>query len=498
MSQGTPDDLERHSPNLTIDNLPTELLLEIFDAYRQHFDYGYKHQRCWNTSLTWFKLIHVCRKWRHVVFTSMTHLNLYLILETRHRDRNHRDIILSRHFPPLPIVIDCHFGGPSTPEDQVRLLSTLKLCDRVHGISVFGRRAPDFAEFFEQTKRPFPTLKSLKIYHEHLDTLELPPTFIGGSAPSLRCLKINPVSFASISPILSSATQLVDLSLVIELTFSPSQEESLLAYLKAMPCLRHLSLIISDRSINSLAHPSEPEDIVTLFKLTDFHYHSPSVVLDILVAGFTAPSLQELCIGAIDTTALPVPHLPQFINAIGKAYHSLHLYFRETVVFRIELLTEAEYVGRRMPSFTFYAYHFPDSMMQTNSAFSAKFATLKELRITFMKSEGDTTWQDVTPWRRFLQQFCSVKVIRLERGSLHCIADSLKPKHGEPILDFLPFLEEIELCVYNIAMPESELAAELAAFQPFVSAREQAGCPIRVYRSVKSMDPWNLFHGALG
>src|SRR5947208_15219502 len=80
-----------NSPCSTIDKLPEEVLLEIFDTYRQVIKhvYSYDHlklraerrhqyesllvpiyERHWNRKHGWFKLIHVCQKWRHIVFAS--------------------------------------------------------------------------------------------------------------------------------------------------------------------------------------------------------------------------------------------------------------------------------------------------------------------------------------------------------------------------------------------------------------------------------------------
>ncbi|KAH9990663.1 hypothetical protein BJV74DRAFT_987796, partial [Russula compacta] len=58
------------SPKLTINKIPDETRLEIFDSYRKHFT---NDQSLWNRRPKWFKLIHVCRKWRRIVLASSTH-----------------------------------------------------------------------------------------------------------------------------------------------------------------------------------------------------------------------------------------------------------------------------------------------------------------------------------------------------------------------------------------------------------------------------------------
>lgn len=65
-----------HSPSSTINHLPGEVVLEIFDSYRQDVD-PYNHQ--WRGKHVWVILAHVCRKWRAVVFASASRLDLGVI-----------------------------------------------------------------------------------------------------------------------------------------------------------------------------------------------------------------------------------------------------------------------------------------------------------------------------------------------------------------------------------------------------------------------------------
>src|SRR5712675_1130141 len=58
---------------MTIDMLPDDVLVEIFKFYVSI--------RYWPNSTprnTWHTLVHVCRRWRHVVFASPRHLNIRL------------------------------------------------------------------------------------------------------------------------------------------------------------------------------------------------------------------------------------------------------------------------------------------------------------------------------------------------------------------------------------------------------------------------------------
>ena len=59
-----------HVARVTIDMVPDVALLEIFGVYT------------WLES--WYTLVHVCRKWRNVVFGSPCRLNLRLLLHGPH------------------------------------------------------------------------------------------------------------------------------------------------------------------------------------------------------------------------------------------------------------------------------------------------------------------------------------------------------------------------------------------------------------------------------
>jgi hypothetical protein len=60
-------------------NIPVEILLEIFDAYRQLYKLQPYYEKEWNSRDGWFKLAHVCLLWRCLVFSSSSHLHVHLL-----------------------------------------------------------------------------------------------------------------------------------------------------------------------------------------------------------------------------------------------------------------------------------------------------------------------------------------------------------------------------------------------------------------------------------
>ena len=71
-SESTCQDGERFS-NFTINHLPDELLLEIFNSCRQGIG---PCEFLWKEKHGWFNMAHVCRKWRAIMFASSSRLDL--------------------------------------------------------------------------------------------------------------------------------------------------------------------------------------------------------------------------------------------------------------------------------------------------------------------------------------------------------------------------------------------------------------------------------------
>jgi hypothetical protein len=80
-------------------------------------------------------------------------------------------------------------------------------------------------------------------------------------------------------------------------------------------------------------------------------------------------------------------------------------------------------------------------------------------------------------------------------GNILDLANFLQPTDGGPVVGVLPVLEEIVLCARTYS-PENkaEFASGLAAFDPFVSARQEAGRPVRVLRGSTPDVSWRFPH----
>ena len=254
-----------------------------------------------------------------------------------------------------------------------------------------------------------------------------------------------------------------------------------------MRCLRHLELRTreSPSSVNRRVPPTSPGDIALLPNLTYFHYQGHSLFLGTLVAGFAAPSLQDVHTVLSDNTEYLISHFPRFFDNMEKLYHSAQVIF-ERDYFRISLLTDSEPVDCVTPSFRFCSACFPDSIMQMSAALSGKLARVDELLIIFT-TDSYPVWNDAIPWHRFLQQFHSVKILSVEHVDMVDITHTILPD-DEITADFLPMLGEIEI---RTCSPESQPVSELAATAShrFVVARQEAGRPVKVSASLRAPFP---------
>jgi hypothetical protein len=474
-SQGTCQDTGRGQlPDLTINDLPAEVLLDIFNLYRESL-YDYQ----WTERYAWVNLAHVCRNWRTVVFAHPSHLNLCITVGPR--KPNHIETILSG---PFQILIDYKYinkdidrSFTSNPPALRRLHAALKHPDRVRGITFEGTSA-GFDKFFEATNCPFPVLESLLLSPALGYELKLPDTFLRGpdlcDLRHLRCLKLYSYSLPPICGFLSSTAALTDLDLVINATNSTSQEPSLLACLQGMPCLHSINLRVSHDIHDSLSHPSTSKAIVPLSKLTSFCYNGRRAFLNFLMAGFLAPSLRNVNIFITDPIWTPIVHLPRFMDAMGVHYHTAYVSFHESK-FSVSLVPDSGFLSAPRPRFELGSPPYPtDMIVQICSGLSTtKLTSINELYVIF--DHMAELWEDYIPWRSLLQQFPYVKTLRTRGVNSDYVARTLLHQNAEEpdeVLSFLPVLEEIELDKYVFSTLES--------LQPFVSARQRAGRPVRV------------------
>src|SRR6266702_1923724 len=120
----------RRTPRTTVSTLNDDVLLNIFDWYRLYNTTD--EDQGWNLERWWYKPIHVCRKWRHLILTSPTRLDLHLVCTYGIPV----EAMLS-HSPPLPLIIYYpEITGKISAADEESALFALQQRERVRRIHV--------------------------------------------------------------------------------------------------------------------------------------------------------------------------------------------------------------------------------------------------------------------------------------------------------------------------------------------------------------------------
>jgi len=146
---------------VTIDELPDDVLVETF-FYANINDWGPPVYNLWHT------LVHVCRRWRYVVFASPRRLNLRLTY------RGHRPMSEALDaWPVLPISLISNFGRLDQRWDHT--VAALE-SEHYNRICEINTRMDDslWERFTEAIQKPFPELTDLRVRtFDHFDVVPL-------------------------------------------------------------------------------------------------------------------------------------------------------------------------------------------------------------------------------------------------------------------------------------------------------------------------------------
>ena len=175
--------------------LPEEVLLEIFAFYICGLYFVFK----------WKTLVHVCWRWRSIVFAAPRRLNLQLFCTGRTPTRKMLDI-----WPPLPIFVWV-YGKDDEINDNV--LAALERHDRICEVHVSKISDDELEELAGAMQVTFPALTALDV-HTFEESATFPESFLGGYAPNLRSLCLWSIAFTALPNLLLSSPGLVNLSLL--------------------------------------------------------------------------------------------------------------------------------------------------------------------------------------------------------------------------------------------------------------------------------------------
>jgi hypothetical protein len=460
---------------VTIDNFPEDVLLEIFDAYRQDIEPLPRYENIWNSRDGWWKLAHVCPRWRRLVLSSPTRLHVHLLFTPRRSSR----VVMLKQLPPFPILVDYRTSSWTRLEEDLAL-AALRLRSRVRGIAL-QRPYKDKAKLFRALSRPFPELESVDISLPWGTTgpRVLPAKFLSGSVPCLRRLTIREIVPGCLSPLLSLSftTRLVELTLT-NTGHKSLPDASLLPNLQRMSCLRRLELDLNYR-LQPRFEPDPPapasaEVVIPLPKLTHLIFRGHRLYLQALVVGLIAPSLQHLDaeLSGQSEGDFPIPYLCKFICNSKCQFTAIRWVFSGPMI-KFNAGTSSESIDDEPFRIVIPE---PVSLEKMGQELSEPLSTVEELTITL-----DEWWSlpgliKADQLRVFFYHVPQVKTLRVPSGEALNIARSFEQDGQESAKDILPALEQVKVDISPYARRENSRDA----FEPLIAARKRVGRPIIV------------------
>ena len=185
--------------------LVDDVLLEIFDFYRKIGDIrlDFKPKPIWN----WLKLVHVCRRWRQIIFDSPRRFTLRILCTYGTPVRKNLGIR-----PAFPIDIRLHYPKPLKHKDEDNAIAALEHRDRIETVELWATRS-QLEKIAAVMQKPFPVLTRLRMR----STADTPPLltaeFLGGFAPHLQEIILDYIPFPALPTLLLSTSDLVTLNL---------------------------------------------------------------------------------------------------------------------------------------------------------------------------------------------------------------------------------------------------------------------------------------------
>ena len=469
----------------TIDALPDNVLLEIFEFYLDKDDADeiyFGHNRDHDV---WQTLVHVCHRWRCIVFASPRRLDLKLYC-TRRRSVNLKTLNI---WPPLPIVVFAE--DMQSKEDVTKIVGALRHHNRVCKIYYRdGRFQDSLLKEFATIDKPFPALTSLHLSSSHQQNVPvLPNSFLGGSAPRLRSLHLSGIPYPSIGILLLSTTNLVQLSLRHIPRSGYIAPETIVPCLSMLPRLKSLFLGFQyprSRAHQASRHPS-PLTRVVFPNLTSLHFRGDIEYSEDILSRIETPVLNQGYFCFFNQLEFNAPLLGDFIHR-AETFMTIHRarvqFFKATVDVTFLRREETADGDREVLEIRISCRPLDwqlSALAQVLSPISLPTLESLEIEISREDWQGET---EISQWREFLHPFTYVKDMTLQfEDSIQLVAPALQELTGERATEALPALQNLFVKTHDW----QRLGPIKEAIEQFIATRQLYGLPVTVhYEGAKS------------
>ena len=408
--------------------LPDDVLLEVFDLCRG--DYEYFSLKMWKP------LVHVCQRWRQIVFGSPRRLHLVLDGDAKTLARS-----LATWQPTLPIAMRY---TANQEEGEENVIAALGHRHRVLRIVIKKLTGHVLERFTVVMQEPFPVLTHLRLQSIDETRLIIPNEFLGGSAPQLRVFFLEGIAFPTLPRLVASATHLTNprLEKIPDAGYIPP--EAMASCLSML--LKLEDLVIGFQSRQSPRSQVTPASTTRLPSLTRFEFRGENEYLKNLIAGIRAPNLDILRIWFFADVTFVNPQLHNFIDVAEKlrqfkrAHISLEPWSVGITFGRptsLDLGTRCDRLDQRI-----------SWMAQLCGALLHLLCHVEDLEISGdadSPSELQGAMEAESPWLELFRTFTAVRHLYVTRKLGPLVAHALQDLNGERASEVLPTLHNLFL-----------------------------------------------------
>jgi hypothetical protein len=467
------------------------VLLDIFDFRRKDEDCTIHYLGTWNT-WEWHILVHVCRRWRQIVFASPLRLSLRIPCTPKTPIRKNLGI-----WPAFPIDVyddlepDIMDGNGILQPDIIygnnnvqatygnNILAALRHSDRVCHVRLMVSQH-QLESIATAMQVPFPMLTQLYLTsHSWCDgTLALPAGFLEGIAPCLQAIGLSGIACPTLPTIVLSTSNLVKLELSSLFPNGYISPEAIVASLAVLPRLE--IFIIKFRPATSPDRiSSHPVPRTTLPSLAFFVFRGTSKYLEDLVGGIDCPRLHHISIVYLDEVSFQAVQLSKFIDrSVGprltKCQHAEIRFARDGVTYTFKFSHRASDPGqdKQPPTTVISCQRLYWSLSQVLGQFPAPLSNTVHLEL---ENDPENKYVDARiEWLHFLHQFSTVQTLLVHRDLAGHVALVLRTITEEMATELLPSLELI--CLEGKWPP---------LIDNFVAPRRHFGLPVAVINTRK-------------
>ena len=420
-----------------IDLLPDDVLLKIFDLYLI-MNLPLYRGKFKKDIEAWQSLVHVCQRWRSLVFGSPLRLNLKLYCTPKTRAKDIKDV-----WPALPLIIVDILALSSS-----NITAALGQSNRVREVDL-RIRSWQLEEVLASMQVPFPELTDLQLWSYGETPPVIPDSFLGGSAPRLRFLTLHSIPFPGLPKLLLSATRIVDLCLYgipHSGYFSPQAIVDPLSVLSNLETL-HLEFQSpqSHPNLETQSQPSQKRSILPV--LAKFRFYGVTEYLEQLVARIETPQLNQMEMNFFYQIDFDCARLARFINCTPR--------FRALEEAHVELndSTASITLGSRVPKLLSGYLLIDISCREPNMQLSfieqicnSCFYPLSAVEDLYIDHRYLIWMNEAIEdrlWLQLLLPFTAVKNLFLSKDIAPGIADALQGLVGDKITEVLPSLRNI-------------------------------------------------------